>query len=118
MINIGLSTFMGEIILSKKTKNTHNTTEIKLEAVQQYLNGEKTTRELSSELNVDPDTINNWINKYKNQGKSGLKRTNANPTKKRNTDGSEMKALKAQIKTKDLEIEIPKKFQAFLKENE
>ncbi|WP_413376027.1 transposase [Alkalihalobacillus sp. 1P02AB] len=104
--------------MSKKTKNTHNTTEIKLEAVQQYLNGEKTTRELSSELNVHQDSINNWINKYKDHGKSGLKRTNANPTKKRNTDSTEMNALKAQIKTQNLEIEILKKFQAFLKENE
>ncbi|MDE5413973.1 transposase [Alkalihalobacterium chitinilyticum] len=104
--------------MSEKTRKAQYTTEIKLAAVQQFLNGDKTTRELATELKVDQDTINNWIKKYKEHGKSGLKRTNANPTKKRNKDNKEVKELKAQIKAKDLEIEILKKFQAFLKENE
>lgn len=114
----GLLTFMGEIILSNKERKAQYTSEIKLVAVQQFLCGDKTTRELATELKVDQDTINNWIKKYKEQGESGLKRTNANPTKKRNKDSREMKELKAQIKAKDMEIEILKKFQAFLKENE
>lgn len=104
--------------MSEKSRKAQYTSEIKLEAVQQFLKGDKTTRELATELKVDQDTINNWIKKYKDQGKSGLKRTNANPTKKRNKDSKEIKELKAQIKAKELEIEILKKFQAFLKENE
>ena len=100
-------------------KEKHNIRpKLSLVAVQQFLCGDKTTRELATELKVDQDTINNWIKKYKEQGESGLKRTNANPTKKRNKDSREMKELKAQIKAKEMEIEILKKFQAFLKENE
>ena len=69
----------------------------------------KLHEKLATELKVDQDTINNWIKKYKEQGESGLKRTNANPTKKRNKDSREIKELKAQIKAKDMENRNPKK---------
>jgi len=46
--------------------------EIKLEAVENYLNGLKTVRKISNELSVSVSTVEAWIRIYRTKGESGL----------------------------------------------
>ena len=96
----------------------HTSVEVKLEAVLQILDGKKSVIEVADGLNLHRDTVNNWVNVYKEKGENGLK----NPYSHRSsqTKNSSQKVLELEKKLKEIELEneILKKFQAFLKENE
>ena len=70
--------------MSRKAKVS---TEIKVQAVEDYLRGIKSLTEISNELNICKSAVSAWIRKYKTFGKEGLL------NKKHNTSYS------AQVKT-------------------
>ena len=53
-------------------------TEVKFDAVDSYLRGKKSGRQISRELNVHNSTIESWISLYKSLGISGLMSTSTN----------------------------------------
>jgi len=54
--------------------------EVKINVVEQYLKGLKSTIQISSELNVNAKTVESWIVKYKTFGQEGpiTQRNNVN----------------------------------------
>ena len=50
----------------------HTSVEVKLEAVLQILDGEKSVREMADSLNLHRDTVNRWVIAYKEKGKKVL----------------------------------------------
>ncbi|MDC4241508.1 helix-turn-helix domain-containing protein [Clostridium tertium] len=55
--------------MSRKSKVS---TEIKVQAVEDYLKGIKSLSEISNELNIYKSAISAWVRKYKTFGKEGL----------------------------------------------
>ena len=55
--------------MSRKAKVS---TEIKVQAVEDYLRGIKSLTEISNELNICKSAVSAWIRKYKTFGKEGL----------------------------------------------
>lgn len=55
--------------MSRKSKVS---TEIKVQAVEDYLRGIKSLSKISNELNIYKSTVSAWVRKYKTFGKEGL----------------------------------------------
>ena len=55
--------------MSRKAKVS---TEIKVQAVEEYLNGIKSLSEIGNELNVYKTSVAAWVRKYRTFGKDGL----------------------------------------------
>jgi transposase len=96
----------------------HTSVEIKLEAALQILDGKKSVIEVADSLNLHRDTVNNWVNTYKEKGESGLNSPYSHRSSKTINSSQKVRELEKKLKEKELENEILKKFQAFLKENE
>ena len=95
----------------------HTSAEIKIEAAIQILDGIKSVREVADDLNLHPDTVNNWVKAFREKGENGLR----NPRSQGSSQGNQnqkIRELEKKLKEKELENEILKKFRAFLKENE
>jgi transposase len=96
----------------------HISVEVKLEAVLQILDGNKSVREAADSLNLHRDTVNRWVIAYKKSGQNGLENPKAHRSPQSKNSNQKVRELENKLKEKELEIEILKKFQAFLKENE
>ncbi|WP_071392804.1 helix-turn-helix domain-containing protein [Bacillus tuaregi] len=96
----------------------HTSVEVKLEAVLQVLDGKKSVIEAADDLGVHRDTVNNWVNAYKRKGEDGLKNPSSHRSPQTKNNNQKVRELEKKLKEKELENEILKKFQAFLKENE
>jgi transposase len=96
----------------------HTSVEDKLEAVLQILDGKKSVREVADSLNLHRDTVNRWVIAYKERGQEGLNNPNSHSSNQSNNSSQKVKELEKKLKKLELENEILKKFQAFLKENE
>ena len=96
----------------------HTSVEVKLEAALQILDGKKSVIEVADDLNLHRDTVNNWVNIYKDKGEHGfINPYSHRPTQTKNSSQKVLE-LEKKLKVLELENEILKKFQAFLKENE
>ena len=96
----------------------HISVEVKLEAVLQILDGKKSVREMADSLNLHRDTVNRWVIAYKESGQNGLENPKAHRSPQSKNSNQKVRELENKLKEKELENEILKKFQAFLKENE
>ncbi|MGB5823609.1 MAG: helix-turn-helix domain-containing protein [Proteocatella sp.] len=52
--------------------------EEKLNAVEDYLGGKKSSFQICSELKINKKSLQNWLNKYKTSGETGLETLNRN----------------------------------------
>jgi transposase len=106
---------MGERNMKKK----HTDVETKLKAVRRVLENHTPIAIVAEDLDLHRDTVNRWVNAFKKEGEKGLMNPrsikHSSPNK---SEAAKIKVLEKQLKEKELEIEILKKFQAFLKENE
>lgn len=102
----------------KKQSSSHKSVEIKLEAVKEILNNKRSVAEVANELNIHRDTVNRWVNAYKESGEKGLVNSRSHSNLPSKNNRKEVQKLEKKIKELELENEILKKFQAFLKENE
>lgn len=103
------------------TKRRHSTFEMRRQAVHQVLNENKPVRVIAEELGYNPDTIYNWLHRFKDKGEEGLKdsaKSIKSQDQRSQDDAKRIKELEKKLKEKEEENEILKKFQAFLKENE
>jgi transposase len=90
----------------------------KLYAVKEVLENNKHKKEVATELGVSLGTINNWIKQYEAPKTKKLQPLIVGDTPEVNAELKRLRAIEKQLKEKELEIEILKKFQAFLRENE
>jgi transposase len=100
--------------MTKKRSFRHNSVEVKLKAVHQVLEEKKSVIEVANSLEVHRDTVNRWVNSYKINGEQGLVNSRSHSTSSSNND-KKVRELEKKLKAKELENEILKKFQAFLK---
>lgn len=96
----------------------HTSAEVKLNAVLQVLDGKKSVREIADDLDLHRDTVNRWVIAYKERGQDGLNNPNAHRVPQSQNSNHKVRELEKKLKEIELENEILKKFQAFLKENE
>ena len=96
----------------------HTSVENKIESVLQVLNGKKSVIEVADGLGLHRDTVNRWVNLYKEHGEDGLNSPNSHRTTQSKSNNHKVRELEKKLKETELENEILKKFQAFLKENE
>jgi transposase len=104
--------------MTKKRSFSHNNVEVKLDAVLRVIEGKNSVIEVATDLNLHRDTVNRWVNAYKENGESGLINSRSHASSQSNNHKKEVRELEKKLKDKEMEIEILKKFQAFLKENE
>ena len=104
--------------MNNKRSYSHTSVEVKAEAVRQVLEGEKSVIEVATGLNLHRDTVNRWVKSYKERGKEGLVNPNAHTSADSKNNNKKVRELEKKLKEKELENEILKKFQAFLKGNE
>ncbi|MBN8210421.1 helix-turn-helix domain-containing protein, partial [Bacillus sp. NTK071] len=101
-------------------RKPHSTFELRKRAVDQVLKENKPVRVVAEEIGYNPDSIYNWLHRYKKRGEDGLKDSSKTMRSKVEDQGSladakRIKELEKKLKEKELENEILKKFQAFLK---
>jgi transposase len=104
--------------LGKKQSSSHSSVEIKLEAVRQVLENKRSVVEVATGLNVHRATVTNWVNAYKKQGGQGLENPHSLLSSQPIDSVKETRKLAKKVKELEMENEILKKFQAFLKGNE
>lgn len=104
--------------MTRKQPSPHSNLDIKLEAVRQVLEDHKPVAMVANNLSLHRDTVNRWVNTYKKSGKEGLVNPRSITQSIQPQDVKQLRELEKQLREKEQEIEILKKFQAFLKENE
>ncbi|WP_310198734.1 transposase [Neobacillus niacini] len=102
----------------RKKQSSHNSVETKLEAVRQVLENKRPVAEVANELDLHRDTVNRWVISFKGEGEQGLVNTRSISQPSQSKDIKQTRELEKKLKDKEMEIEILKKFQAFLKGNE
>ena len=90
----------------------------KLYAVKEVLDNNRHKREVAAELNVSLGTINNWIKQSEFPKIKKIEPLIVGDTPEVNEELNRLRIIEKQLNEKELEIEILKKFQAFLRENE
>nr|WP_274521012.1 helix-turn-helix domain-containing protein [Neobacillus niacini] len=81
-------------------------------------NDKRPVAEVARELGLHRDTVNRWVNSFKDNGEQGLVNPRSISQPSQSKDIKQNRELEKKLKEKEMEIEIPKKFQAFLKGNE
>lgn len=104
--------------MGKNQRKAHKSVEFKLKVVQDILENGRSVAQVAEGIGVHRDTVNNWRNAYLLNGKEGLINPRSVNQSKKAFDSREIRKLKKQLKEKELENEVLKKFQAFLKVNE
>ncbi|MFM8367847.1 MAG: helix-turn-helix domain-containing protein [Chloroflexota bacterium] len=95
--------------MSGKRGMKHYPVEKKLAAVQLYLEGGKTYREVGEILGVaDPQRIEVWVRQYREEGTAGLSKAKGRPRKRSESLEEELKRLR-------MENDLLKKFQSELR---
>ncbi|MBM6617674.1 helix-turn-helix domain-containing protein [Bacillus suaedaesalsae] len=100
--------------MSGKKGSNHQDVEVKLKAVQEVIELGKSVASVALDIGVHRDTVNGWVLSYKESGPAGLKSKRINKQSSID-DRKRIMELEKLLKEKELENEILKKFQAFLK---
>jgi transposase len=101
-----------------KKQHTHTNVETKLSAVKDVLEDNQPVAVVAQELGVHRDTVNRWVNQFKENGREGLMNSRSITNSGTSKEMKRIRELEKKLKEKEQENEILKKFQAFLKENE
>lgn len=104
--------------MGKKQSSSHSSVEVKLEAVRQVLENNLSVVEVANGLNLHRATVTNWVNAHKKQGGQGLENPHSLLSSQSKDSVKEVRKLAKTVKDLEMENEILKKFQAFLKRNE
>ena len=106
----------GEKPFTDEQQNRVYTREEKLEAIKIVLSGQKSALQVAAEVGTpDPDTIGDWIRKYKAKGEEGIQVSKGRKKYMLHADRQKFladKELKARCKHLEDENEILKKFLA------
>ncbi|WP_158638699.1 transposase [Metabacillus litoralis] len=105
--------------MTNKKSTSHKSVEVKLEAVHQVIENKRPVSEVANELHLHRDTVNRWVNAFKKNGKQGLESPRSiTQAYSHSKDSKRIRDLEKKLRETELENEILKKFQAFLKKNE
>ena len=104
--------------LKNKKTQRQSRPEHKLYAVKEVLENKRHKKEVAAELGVSLGSINNWIKQYESPKIKPLHPLVVGDTPELQTELKRLRAIEKQYQDQQLEIEILKKFQAFLKEND
>ena len=105
--------------MTLNNRNHYKSENKKLLAVKEVLENGKPVTEVANEIGVHRATVYNWLNTFKNDGTFKVDVSQSKFTNKP-TDFQlikENRKLKKKLKEQEMENEILKKFQAFLKGN-
>lgn len=105
---------------TKKESGKQTSYAQKLAAVQEVLEKKRHIQEVAEELGIHPNSLTNWLRKYREKGPEGLQpsRHQTSTYTSQTAELERLKAIEKKYNDQIEEIEILKKFQAFLKENE
>ncbi|MGG1679616.1 transposase, partial [Neobacillus sp. NRS-1170] len=84
--------------MTKKRTFSHTSAEVKLEAVLQILESKKSVIEVANGLNLHRDTVNRWVNAYKDKGKTGLENQRSHTSSQPKNDNKKVKELEKKLK--------------------
>ncbi|MFZ7942510.1 transposase [Neobacillus sp. 19] len=82
----------------------HTSVEIKIEAIQKILDGKKSVIEVADDLGLHRDTVNRWVNLYKENGEDGLKNPNSHQSPQSKNNSQKVKELEKKLKEKELRM--------------
>jgi transposase len=87
-------------------------------AVKEVLENNRHNKEVADELGVSVGSIINWIKQYEAPTQKTVQPLIVGDTPELKEELKRLRAIEKQYQDQQLEIEILKKFQAFLKEND
>ncbi|EKN70299.1 transposase [Schinkia azotoformans] len=94
----------------------HISVEIKLKAVHRILEDHCPVAIVAKELGLHRDTVYRWVNAYKDKKEKGLINPRSITQSTSKEQASKIRELEKKLEEIEMENEILKKFQAFLKE--
>ena len=89
-----------------------------MKAIKEVLENKRHKKEVAAELGVSLGSINNWIKQYESPEIKKIQPLIVGDTPEVNEELKRLRAIEKKHQEQQLEIEILKKFQAFLKEND
>ena len=104
--------------MAKRKTTSHYSVDVKQKAVQRILENNMPVTEVAMDLGLHRDTVYRWVNAYKEKGIEGLENPRALSSSSSKDTTKRIRELEKELKEKEMENEILKKFQAFLKRNE
>lgn len=104
-----------------RKRNVYTSPEDKIKAVERVLLDQIPTRQVAEEVGVSQSSIQQWVKQYKDYGPQHFLKNKKNLEKRTMTliEEQELKRLKeieAAHKEQQIQVEILKKFQTFLKQ--
>jgi transposase len=91
----------------------HTSVEVKLEAVLQILDGKKSVIEVANDLNLHRDTVNRWVNAYKERGQNGLENPHSHRASETKNSHKRIKELEKKLKKKSWRMRYKKSSRPF-----
>ncbi|WP_342513203.1 transposase [Sporosarcina sp. FSL K6-1522] len=105
-------------MMNEKKRKRQLSFEQKLYAVQEVLEKGRHKKDVASELDIHINSITNWMKIYREKGENGLRPTPKAILLDEATELERLKKIEKKYNEQLVEIEILKKFHAFLKESE
>ena len=103
----------------RRKRNIYTSPENKIKAVERVLTEQISTRQMAEEMNVSQTSIQQWVKQYKDFGPTFFltKDTQKKPMTMVDTEELvRLKAIEAAYNEQQIQVEILKKFQTFLKQ--
>ncbi|WP_342514558.1 transposase [Sporosarcina sp. FSL K6-1522] len=103
----------------RRKRNTYTSPENKIKAIERVLTEQIPTKQVAEEMNVSQTSIQQWVKQYKDFGPTYFrtKDTQKNPMTMVDTEElARLKAIEVAYNEQQIQVEILKKFQTFLKQ--
>lgn len=104
--------------IRKKLKKRRSTFETKLYAVTQVIEFNRNKRLVAEEIGFSVNSVINWVKTFEQHGETGLQSENPDLLSDDRIELERLRCFETKYYQQQEEIEILKKFQVFLKENE
>lgn len=104
--------------IRKKLKKRRSPFETKLYAVTQVIEFNRNKRLVAEEIGFSVNSVINWVKTFEQYGEAGLQSKNPHLLSDDRIELERLRCIEKKYYQQAEEIEILKKFQAFLKENE
>lgn len=105
---------MGDRIKKRKKQLTFDQ---KCRVIQDVLEKGRHKKDVADEWGIHVNSITNWVRIYKEKGLDGLRPNGSTPMLNNQDELQRLKEVEKKYNEQLVEIEILKKFQAFLKES-
>lgn len=103
--------------IRKKLPKRHSSFETRVYAIRQVVEKQRSNREVADELGVHIHSVRHWVNNFKKNGEAGLESKKPHLLPDDRIELERLRIIEKKYSQQQEEIEILKKFQAFLMEN-